>query len=1534
MQIFVIGMHRSGTSTVARLLNMMGVYFGPEGSSTAPNVENPKGFWERKDVRSLNDHLLQSNGLDWDLLADYDGVKSFSQSSRDKFDAIASRLILGMDSFRPWFLKEPRFCLTFPLWKKHLEVPLCVYVYRDPVEVARSLSTRNGFPLPYGLAMWEAYNVFAIQSMKGHDVIPVSYNSLINDPVAEVESLFQALTSRNIPGMRLPLPAEIKAFVSQKLYRHKKNAGDRNLLSKDQLALYEEIQAGEFNMQRLLSKQSRKVLIEFEKSVKKSQSMERGLKKGEMSKSDSPEENNLQKEKDLRDLKNEVAKISATFQEAVLQMNAIRSEYKERELEIDRLETLRNDQATQIHRLDEELVAARRLVGDLKEENAAQELELKDYRDRRARLEQQLGEIEGDRARLQRALNEAEQELARVRETLGGLETQRIEQQNKINELRNSETQLRGRVDALTSEIASLRAQLLESKEGHIDTAQQLVAVKDENILLREDLQRITREHTAINQELREENILLQRDVQELSRERTVLGEQLSDEQLRLSDLNLKLYSLTKSDKDLRDKLSKIEKQLAERSRRVKTLEAQIREKDELIIKYWNGIQSMRIVNRLKRLFFFFRISPDLAEKYKAAKKDAMWRRRLKKILKQFSSRPDKKFSGPKVSIIILNRNGIDHLKRLFHRFHRTTGYSNYEIIIVDNNSDDGSAEYIGTLQGVKLIRNSTNESFSAANNRAAMQAQGSLLLFLNNDVEPLKGWLYQLVRCYGSQNDPNIGLIGSLLIYPRKEGNFSSLKVQHNGIVFRSENYFIRPLNDDNGRNPLRLQIPDVSRKAGVTAACVLVEKQRFFEVGGFDESYLYGYEDVDLSLKMHYGGYNNYLCGKSVLLHYEFGTQSKDKNDAVSQRRRKNAALLTNKWYRRLYHSMFSEKIEGSGQRSFTKERMTVAFAVTEANELAAAGDYFTAKELGTFLKNFGWNVTYLERKRGDWYDIPQEVDVLIVMLHNYDISRIKAKRNILKIVWMRNWFEKFAEDVTLHKYDIVLTSSAASAEYIYSNTGINPIVFPIAGNHERFNGEGGRNPAMESDYCFTGSYWNDPRDIVDFLDPKLLPEYTFHLYGSGWDAIEKFRPYLKGFVPYESLPDVYRSTRVLIDDANRVTKPWGSVNSRVYDAILSGVLPLTNNVKGANETFDGILPVFKDSEELMSLLRFYLSNEDERKKKVRELQDFVSKNHTYEKRAIHFRQLVKEWSEARKLSIKVPAPTWEVCKEWGDFHMAIGLRREFEKFGVRARIQMLREWDNGDDLIDHYVLVLRGLSQYQTKSCHINLMWNISHPDLVSVEEYQSYHHAFVASAKWTDHLLSEGVTTVSTLFQCTDPEVFKPVEESSLIATELLFVGNSRGVMRKIIKDLTPIKYDLSVYGSRWEGNIDSQYIKGEHINNRDLRKYYGGAKVLLNDHWDDMREKGFISNRLFDALACEAVIVSDEIEGMHELFNGSVITYQDREELDAAISNILDNFDSIKQKQRGMYSIISEKHTFAQRVRDMLSVIHQHQQDTL
>ena len=100
MQLIVLGMHRSGTSVLARILNMMGAYFGPEGVSMGPTKSNPKGYWERQDVMQLNEFILHSADCYWDKIADLK-INKLPDTVLEEFKTRASRIVLEMDAHRP-----------------------------------------------------------------------------------------------------------------------------------------------------------------------------------------------------------------------------------------------------------------------------------------------------------------------------------------------------------------------------------------------------------------------------------------------------------------------------------------------------------------------------------------------------------------------------------------------------------------------------------------------------------------------------------------------------------------------------------------------------------------------------------------------------------------------------------------------------------------------------------------------------------------------------------------------------------------------------------------------------------------------------------------------------------------------------------------------------------------------------------------------------------------------------------------------------------------------------------------------------------------------------------------------------------------------------------------------------------------------------------------------------------------------------------------------------------------------------------------
>jgi hypothetical protein len=237
MQLIVLGMHRSGTSSVTRLLNLAGAYFGPEGSATEANDENPKGFWERRDVRDVCDGLLLGGGFDWWRVADFD-VDRISEAARAEHLEAFRRIVLGLDAHRPWVIKEPRLSVLMPLVRPILEAPVFVHVTREPLEIAESLRTRNGYPVPVGLALWEVYTAHALAASTGEPRVVVSYGDLMHDPVATTTRLVEELTGLGVPSLRVPTEREVTAFVTPSLHRQHETAAARSAyLNGPQLAL-------------------------------------------------------------------------------------------------------------------------------------------------------------------------------------------------------------------------------------------------------------------------------------------------------------------------------------------------------------------------------------------------------------------------------------------------------------------------------------------------------------------------------------------------------------------------------------------------------------------------------------------------------------------------------------------------------------------------------------------------------------------------------------------------------------------------------------------------------------------------------------------------------------------------------------------------------------------------------------------------------------------------------------------------------------------------------------------------------------------------------------------------------------------------------------------------------------------------------------------------------------------------------------------------------------------------------------------------
>ena len=160
--------------------------------------------------------------------------------------------------------------------------------------------------------------------------------------------------------------------------------------------------------------------------------------------------------------------------------------------------------------------------------------------------------------------------------------------------------------------------------------------------------------------------------------------------------------------------------------------------------------------------------------------------------------------------------------------------------------------------------------------------------------------------------------------------------------------------------------------------------------------------------------------------------------------------------------------------------------------------------------------------------------------------------------------------------------------------------------------------------------------------------------------------------------------------------------------------------------------------------------------------------------------------------------------------------------------------------------------------------------------------------------------------------------------------MVFVGNSRKQLRPIVKDAISAGLNPAVYGTRWKWRIKRKYIAGQHIKNEDLGEFYASAGVVLNDHWETMQKNGFISNRLFDAAACGAVVVSDDVAGIDDIFDGLVYVYTNGpEDLRGCVRDALSEDETRRKQRQELAQKIAKYHSFDARART-LDLILKHQ----
>ena len=580
------------------------------------------------------------------------------------------------------------------------------------------------------------------------------------------------------------------------------------------------------------------------------------------------------------------------------------------------------------------------------------------------------------------------------------------------------------------------------------------------------------------------------------------------------------------------------------------------------------------------------------------------------------------------------------------------SGKDKYDILVVDDYSIDGTADYL-IKQGYAVITKDKARGLTHSWNigyRVAKELGYRYVMFANNDVLVPPGTIDMMRKV----------LVDEALVVPLTtelgagHNPAQSLMYSHN-LAARKADYVDDPAHTEMIQAGLSKIYRRSSDHLVVSKWMDRIKFNGFFfavniheiATSAYDKSNLFDPDAImvdqedRLMTRMTRNNKTPKICRFAFVFHfksvtvkasnYVMGSKVETRNNLsfYHPELQTDVAPLA---YPELYSTYPTSRMTIPTVQLYPNDHRPVVIGIAVSNPATnpSAGDIYTATEIGNALDSrFNVKIVYLHRSVS-WYDV-EELDIVISFLDPYDLTQIrKAKPSLIVVAWMRNWFHRWLSRKWIGNYDLLLTSSLASAEFFRSfstlpvqchmrcppllaldrkRSKVEVDVLRIATNPLRFS-PGNASLDFSADFVFTGNYWDVFRELMAF-DPLNISEFKGVVVGSNWEQAPvstAWKKMVHGPVPYRLMPQVYRSSKIVIDDANHVTKPWGSVNSRVFDALACGTLVITNGALGSEDVFDLELPTYTNMDDLTEKLRFYLTHDDIRESLVKRLQQKV--------------------------------------------------------------------------------------------------------------------------------------------------------------------------------------------------------------------------------------------------------------------------------------------------------------------------------------
>lgn len=294
------------------------------------------------------------------------------------------------------------------------------------------------------------------------------------------------------------------------------------------------------------------------------------------------------------------------------------------------------------------------------------------------------------------------------------------------------------------------------------------------------------------------------------------------------------------------------------------------------------------------------------------------------------------------------------------------------------------------------------------------------------------------------------------------------------------------------------------------------------------------------------------------------------------------------------------------------------------------------------------------------------------------------------------------------------------------------------------------------------------------------------------------------------------------------------------------------------------------------------------------------------------------------ALRWTIDTPVTDGPWGDHWGDLHFAEALAEGLRGWGQHVCVDRKESRTRATRDLDDVVVVLRGRDVVVPSWAATSVLWVISHPSTVRADEAERYDLVLGASTAWVAGLADRVSVPVHPLLQATAASRFHQAAGQPGAGPDLLFVGNARGAPRPVVAAALAAGLRPRVHGLGWEGLIPDELLTGEYVPNEALGPLYASAGIVLNDHWADMARHCFVSNRVYDALACGAPVISDVVPE-DPILASSVCRWSSAADLERIVRNRDQVFPDLAER-RAVAAQVREHHSFDARAHQLIELV--------